>query len=240
MLPMFDFAHGFANGAAALTNRPAVDAVLLDPTAGDDGSSSSAAVDNVAAFVSAGYRVCLYTLDQRPHFLARCRRAGARGVVMKSDPLDTLIDCLVQVARGRVAISSNVTLPVSTTGGPVMRLTERQRQVLAGRARGETFRRIARKLNISERTAHDHWAAVARNFAGFLTSHSPADLERSLGLDPGPAALAPEVTPVRAVTYERAVSPNHTAPGQRRSAPRGRNPVTATQLRHVSVLAGRV
>jgi two-component system nitrate/nitrite response regulator NarL len=193
MLPTFAFVAEFESGAAALANHPAVDAVLLDPDEEGD-ATLGGAVDRIAAFVKSGHHVCVYTLDRRPYFLARCRRAGAYGMVLKSDSLDILVDCLMQVARGNVAISSNVALPASTIDGPVMKLTARQRQVLAGRARGEPFRRIARKLDISERTAHDHWAAVARNFAGFLTSHSPADLERSLGLDHGPAPLAPGLT----------------------------------------------
>jgi two-component system nitrate/nitrite response regulator NarL len=238
MLPTFDFAEGYASCAAALANQPAVDVLVFDPKDDGDTPLGDSAMDKIAAFVAAGYRVCVYTRDRRPCFLARCRRAGARGVVLKSDSLDTLIDCLVQVARGRIAISSNVTPPVSTTGGPIMRLTERQRQVLAGRARGEPFRRIARKLNISERTAHDHWAAIARNFAGFLISHSPADLERSLGLDPSPALLTPGLT-LRAAP---AFGPGAMARSVIRDPRRAPQPVSSARRvgenRHIDVPAG--
>lgn len=236
MLRAVDFYAGYASCAEALLNRPVVDVVMLDPTAHVNGRSSTTAVDDIAAFVSAGFRVCLYTLDPRPHFLARCLRAGARGVVLKSDPLDTLVVCLRRVASGFVEISENVVLPAAGTGDAPASLTARQRQVLAGRARGEPFRRIARQLGISERTAHDHWSAIARNFAGFLTAHSPADLERSLGLDHGPATLTPEAKPDVAVNLGRELSREFTTSGRRRAAPRG--PLaTSAEHRIVSAVA---
>jgi two-component system nitrate/nitrite response regulator NarL len=64
-------------------------------------------------------------------------------------------------------------------------LTERQRTILSARARGEKFESLARRLFVSRKVAEEHWAVVARKFAGFLRDHSPADLERLLGLDPG-------------------------------------------------------
>ena len=63
-------------------------------------------------------------------------------------------------------------------------LTERQRVILSARARGEKFDSIARRLFISRKVAEEHWAAVARKYASFLRDHSPADLERLLGLEP--------------------------------------------------------
>jgi DNA-binding NarL/FixJ family response regulator len=215
MLPGFAFVAGFRSGATVLAKQPAVDAVLFDPHAGDEAPAGASSRDTIAALVSAGYRVCVYTLDRRPHFLACCSRAGAHGLVLKCDPLDDLARCLRQVARGYRATSSSVALPPAAIGGHPVTLTGRQRQVLAGRARGEPFRRIARRLNISERTAHDHWSAIARAFADFLSTHSPADLERSLGLDPGPAPLAPDALPGAPGRGEKSLI--YAAPGRRRA-----------------------
>jgi two-component system nitrate/nitrite response regulator NarL len=189
MLSSFAFSATYANCADALADHPDADVMMLAANTCDGGLPGRRDLDNVAACVAAGYRVCIYTLDRRPHFLARCLRAGAHGVVLKSDPLDALVECLRRVARGGIAISRNAALPDPTADGVTIALTPRQQQVLAGRARGESFHRIARRLGISERTAHDHWSAIARRFSEFLMTHSPADLERSLGLDPGAAPL---------------------------------------------------
>lgn len=64
-------------------------------------------------------------------------------------------------------------------------LTQRQRQIRSARARGEKFESIGRRLFISKTVAEEHWSIIARKFAEFLHNHSPADLERLLGLEPG-------------------------------------------------------
>lgn len=180
LLTGFTVTAGYATAAALLAARPPADIVLLDVTV--DGGRETAAVRSLAR---AGYRVCLYTLESRPAVLARYADAGAHGIVSKADPVDALVDALSRIAAGGTAFGSG------RAGGasPMPELTLRQMQILAGRARGETFHSIARRLDISERTAQDHWSAIARRFETFLRTHSPADLERSLGLDSGIAPL---------------------------------------------------
>ncbi|MFD0538368.1 hypothetical protein ACFQY7_36275 [Actinomadura luteofluorescens] len=56
--------------------------------------------------------------------------------------------------------------------------------MLAARARGESFRGIARRLFITEKTASGYMDQVKHKFAAYLREHSPADLERALGLEP--------------------------------------------------------
>lgn len=63
-------------------------------------------------------------------------------------------------------------------------LPPRQVDVLHGRARGETFAGIARRLHLSERTVESYMREVSLKFADDLATHSPADLERELGLAP--------------------------------------------------------
>lgn len=196
ILPTFTFSGGYATCTDALAAHPDVDVLVLDANAGDDGPAARRAVESVAVCTAAGYPVCVYTMDRRPYFLAGCLGAGARGLVLKSDPLDALDRCLRQIARGGTAVSDGIELPTGTTRDGAS-LTPRQQQVLAGRARGESFHKIARRMDISERTAQQHWTAVARRFSEFLLSHSPADLERSLGLDPGAAPLVSRRGPGR-------------------------------------------
>ncbi|MEO7126345.1 MAG: LuxR C-terminal-related transcriptional regulator [Nakamurella sp.] len=184
-LVLTDFAiiGSFATVEAMLAARPRADITLLE--VGDAGFRAEGGVRSLSR---AGYRVCLYTFEYRQAVIARYIAAGARGVVSKADPVDSLAGALSRIAAGGTAISEE--FRAARVGDPLPdKLTARQLQILAGRARGETFHSIARRLEISERTAQDHWSAVARRFEAFLRSHSPADLERSLGLDNGVASL---------------------------------------------------
>ena len=92
-----------------------------------------------------------------------------------------------EVARGGTVVTlalAGLAEAVRDHGG-MRRLTPRQREILAARARGESFRSIGQRLFISERTAQDHMNHVNEAFADYLATHSPADLERDLGIGPG-------------------------------------------------------
>lgn len=180
LLTGFTVTAGFPSVKAFLTSGAEADIVLVDIAV--DGGRETAAVRTLARI---GYSVCLYTLESRPAVLTRYVEAGARGIVSKADPVDVLAGALARIAAGGTAIRNDHLDGAATLPS----LTLRQMQILAGRARGETFHSIARRLDISERTAQDHWSAIARRFAAFLRNHSPADLERSLGLDSGVAPL---------------------------------------------------
>lgn len=183
VLTGFAITGSFATVEAMLAAQPPADIVLLE--VGDAGCREE---DGVRSLSRAGYRVCLYTFERRHAVIVRLVAAGARGVVSKADSVDTLATALLRIAAGGTAISEEFP---AVSGRALLppKLTTRQLQILAGRARGETFHSIARRLDISERTAQDHWSAIARRFEVFLRSHSPADLERSLGLDSGVATL---------------------------------------------------
>jgi DNA-binding NarL/FixJ family response regulator len=180
LLTGFTVTGSYAAVDALLAARPAADIVLTEARA--DGGSGPAAVRSLTR---SGYRVCLYTFENRPPVLARYIDAGVRGIVSKRDPVESLASALARISAGGTAMSSGS----RTCPSSVPELTARQMQILAGRSRGETFHSIARRLDISERTAQDHWSAIARRFESFLRTHSPADLERSLGLDNGVAPL---------------------------------------------------
>lgn len=180
LLPGVAVTGSHATVESLLTGRSAADVVLMD-IAPDGGAEPTA----VRLLTRAGYLVCLYTFEDRAAVLARYIAAGVRGIVSKGDPVDSLAGALARIAGGGTAISNGY----AHVGAMPPELTLRQAQILAGRARGETFHSIARRLDISERTAQDHWSAIARRFENFLRTHSPADLERSLGLDNGVAQL---------------------------------------------------
>lgn len=186
MLTGFVVSGSFATTDALIASRPQADIVLV--VVGGEGRRDEG---SVRALSRAGYRVCLYTSERRRAVIARLIGAGARGVVSQSDPVASLAHALSRISEGGTAIS-NEYASAATSTPLVPELTSRQLQVLGGRARGETFHSIAKRLQISERTAQDHWSAISRRFEVFLRSHSPADLERSLGLDNGVASLTDE------------------------------------------------
>lgn len=182
LLTGFTVTGQFATVEGLIETHPSAEIVLVDAP---DGASAGA--DGIRAATRAGYRVCVHTTETRRAVVARYLAAGARGVIAQSDPVESLAGSLARIAAGATAISDRYA-DIAAAGSD-HELTGRQLQILAGRARGETFSSIAGRLAISERTAQDHWSAIARRYDLFLKDHSPADLERSLGLDAGAAPL---------------------------------------------------
>ncbi|WP_228389508.1 response regulator transcription factor [Cumulibacter manganitolerans] len=177
----------FASVEALLQARPAADVVLLDLNLRGTGEPLIHGAMGVNRVSRAGYRVLIYTNERRLAVLARCLAAGARGIVHKSEPIEAVERAIDEVARGGTVVTlalAGLAEAVRDHGG-MRRLTPRQREILAARARGESFRSIGQRLFISERTAQDHMNHVNEAFADYLATHSPADLERDLGIGPG-------------------------------------------------------
>lgn len=165
-----------------------IDVVLLDLNlAGLGGGGRPHGRRAVEDLHGRGHRCLIFTNERRLLVLAGCLAAGARGLVHKAEPTGRLQEAVERVAAGGVVLSTAVTglAEAVSRAGRLPALTERQRQVLGARARGEPFRDIADRLYITNRTAEEHMSAVAAKFADYLRTHSPADLERELGLAPG-------------------------------------------------------
>jgi DNA-binding NarL/FixJ family response regulator len=165
-----------------------VDVVLLDlhlnggPTV--DGPQGRRAV---ALLSDAGYPVLIYTNERRRVVLAACYLAGARGLVHKTEPMANVSAAIEEVRSGRTVVTPAVAglLDTIAKAGHVPALTERQKEVLHGRARGETFPAIGRRLNISPRTAEEYMGDVIAKVAELLTARNAAELQQQLGLGPG-------------------------------------------------------
>ena len=119
--------------------------------------------------------------------MAQCLRAGAHGVVHKSDSDAVTAAAIDGVARGETVITQSLVglAEVVERRGGLPQLTARQRDVLRARARGERWADIAARLYITEGVAREHMAAVNAKFALYLYGASPADMERQLGMAPG-------------------------------------------------------
>lgn len=183
-----DVVATFASAEEFLAAKPQVDAVVLDlrlnlSRAGHAMQGTQA----VEAVTKAGYRACIYTEETRPMVLASCLRAGAAGIVHKSDSPAEAEAAFTQVAHGRTVITQSLVTvaEILSRHGRLPELTERQRLVLHGRARGMRWSDIAKANFISEGTARDHMDAVNRKTAEFFQTATPALLEQELGVAPG-------------------------------------------------------
>ncbi|BEP13125.1 response regulator transcription factor [Acidothermaceae bacterium B102] len=178
----------YATAEAFLHDRPDVDVVLLDlnlaGTGRTGGLQGGAAV---AAVAGVPYRVLIYTNERRRQVLVGCLAAGARGIVHKAEPMAALEAAAHAVAGGEVVITDAIAGLVELVNhrGQLPTLTPRERDVLRGRARGESFSSIGARLYISPKTAQEYMTSVTGKFGDYLRSHSPADLERHLGFAPG-------------------------------------------------------
>ncbi|CAM3337698.1 hypothetical protein NODU109028_12475 [Nocardioides dubius] len=141
----------------------------------------------VQALVEAGYAVCVYSQEERRWVLAACIAAGARGVVSKAEPLDVAEQAFAEVAAGGSVVPAPVAglIEVLVRRRSITLLGERQRQVLAGRARGLTYAEMAQQLHLSESTLRGYWHELIGTVSEHLQHTAPADIERALGLAPG-------------------------------------------------------
>ncbi|MDE3087853.1 MAG: response regulator transcription factor [Chloroflexota bacterium] len=114
--------------------------------------------------------VILTTYDE-DELMLRGLRAGARGFLLKDTKRQVLFDTLRAAARGETlflpeVIARVVNPPAAGESQAVkpstgaISLTERERQVLNGVARGERSKETAKRLNITERTVRAHLASI--------------------------------------------------------------------------------
>jgi NarL family two-component system response regulator YdfI len=111
--------------------------------------------------------IVILTTYNEDALMIRGLQAGACGYLLKDCTLETLLQALRAAARGEMPVQPEVMTRIlthaargiSSTSAPAphqargsLDLTERERAVLAGVARGERSKEIARHLGISERT----------------------------------------------------------------------------------------
>lgn len=186
-LPDLVWTGAAATAGELLDAAPPADVVLL--TLHGDGAAAApgpAWAGTVDLLVTAGYPVCLFTGERRPTILRGCLAAGALALVHATDPPADLHAGIRSAAAGRRLVTATLAslIDPGRPGPDHPSLTQRQQEVLSARARGEKFESIAGRLYITRKVAEEHWAAVVRKYAAFLADHSPADLERLLGLEP--------------------------------------------------------
>ncbi|HMA35196.1 MAG TPA: response regulator transcription factor [Chloroflexia bacterium] len=157
-----------SDGVAALrlAEETAPDVVLMDlRMPGMDGLEALARLRRTRPAVA----VVILTTYNEDDLLLRALRAGARGYLLKDTDRATLFNAIRAAARGETLLQPEVlarALAASNQPGPTsaarrpLELSDRERAVLAGVARGERSKEIAARLGISERTVKAHLAGV--------------------------------------------------------------------------------
>lgn len=149
-----------ADGDQAVTMALSLlpDLVLMDlrmPTL--DGDLATAQI--LAA--EPGIRVIVLTTYESDESILRAIEAGASGYLLKAAPQEEILAGIRSVARGEVALSPAIaTLLVrrvkTPAAAPTVSLSDRETQVLALVAAGQSNPSIARELFVSEATVKTH------------------------------------------------------------------------------------
>lgn len=151
-------AFGSIAEATAALPRLEVDVVLLDLELPD--RSGADAVRAIIEVTSAPVLVLTaYDTDEQ---LLGALSAGVRGYLLKGASVAEIRRALEVVARGESALDPRVASKVIalTRGGRSTQLSDRERQVLARIAGGQSNKEIAAALSISERTAKFHVTSI--------------------------------------------------------------------------------
>ena len=165
----FEIVGEAVNGEEALTIADEVhpDLVLMDiRMPGMDGIE---AIERLKHRQPALIVVILTTYDD-DILILRGLRAGASGYLLKDTNRDTLFRTIRAAVRGEVLLQPEImehvlAVPAPSSSAPASGgegdlLTEREREVLAGVARGERSKEIAQHLHIAENTVKGYLASI--------------------------------------------------------------------------------
>ena len=127
-------------------------------------------------------RTLVLTMHEEDEYVLHMVRAGASGYLLKDSAISELIQAVRQIHAGRThfgaaaarVLALQVQQPQADAGDPYGRLTTREREVFHLVIEGRTSKEIARKLEISVKTAENHRA----NILDKLQVRNSADLVR--------------------------------------------------------------
>lgn len=107
--------------------------------------------------------ILILTVSEAEEDLARALRAGANGYLLKSMEPDEVVDAVQRAVRGETAVAPAMTAKLvnlldakHSADSLLSSLTQREREILAHLAKGESNKAIARQLDISYDTVKLH------------------------------------------------------------------------------------
>lgn len=115
-----------------------------------------------------GTRVLVLTMHQEDEYVLQAVRAGAAGYLVKDSAAAELVDAVRSLHAGRDyfgpqaarALAQQVHNPERGGADPYGQLTAREREVFHLIAEGSTTKEVARRLDISVKTAENHRGKV--------------------------------------------------------------------------------
>lgn len=145
-----------------LEESVALDMVLLDVQLGDGVPPAA----NVRELKALGWPVLLYTQETSVPVVAACLRAGAFGIVSKSEDLCVLTDAVRKVAAGEHyyngdwAAAVEADFPVEAPA-----LAARELEALRLYSTGLPLKSVARRMGVRPDTAKEYLDRVRRKYA---------------------------------------------------------------------------
>ena len=163
---------GSGEEAVEVAGQLRPDVVILDLSMpGEGGLSAVARLREVAPTA----RSLVLSVHDHPEYVLEAVRAGAQGYIRKDTSPAELRQAIRTVHRGEAFFSSPVARQLSAAvrqetlrgeqGEKLERLTDRERQVLAGIAAGSTSKIMARQLGLSPRTVEAYRENLMRKLA---------------------------------------------------------------------------
>jgi DNA-binding NarL/FixJ family response regulator len=150
---------GDATEALAKLATTPVDVAIVDfALPGVDGSVLTARIKDSHPDV----RVLIFTASLDPEQVRKAAESAADGILLKSIPIDYLVSAIRDVANGRRVVGRDLSGVLTSGGDEPAQLSDREREVLALLAKGNTNKDIARELFISQATVKSHVENILR------------------------------------------------------------------------------
>lgn len=111
--------------------------------------------------VSPDSKIIILTSYGTSDDLVRAISNGVKGVMIKSDPIEEIVEAVRTVFAGGESFPREVRQLVDETPKPAI-LTERQKEILQSAARGLTTEDIAKQLDISVSCVLKHFTSIFR------------------------------------------------------------------------------
>lgn len=145
-----------------LSHGDSFDGVLLDLKLADESTPS----ENIRRISVLGVPILVYTSGDRPSMIREAARAGAAGMIRKSESPADIVSAVRTMIRGEVVASADWAAAIDFDPEFVrVRLSPREAEVLGHYASGETAERVASLLFISRETVLDHIRRIRAKYA---------------------------------------------------------------------------
>jgi DNA-binding NarL/FixJ family response regulator len=139
-----------------------LDLVVLDLRLDD----SSSPADNVASIRASGIEVLVLTSGEDARLVREAARAGARGIIRKSEPVPVLLDAIRRAAAGETIVTTDWAAAIDADVAlPDAGLSPREREILALYASGEKAQTVAAITGLSSGTISDYIGRIRTKYA---------------------------------------------------------------------------